>query len=183
MKAQTIAASVAIIANTTLPSSNLYAHQANGQVIKHGKVVYTEIVINASVDRVWNILTDFENYPAWNPFIKQIQFHKSGQERLSIIMQPEGSKPMKFTPKVLQYHKNVELRWIGKLGVSYLFDGEHTFKLIDNHNGTTTFVQYERFRGILIPFTKKMLDVNTKNSFEAMNKALKEIAEAGQLSL
>ena len=54
-----------------------------------------------------------------------------------------------------------------------IFDGEHTFKLIDNQDGTVTFIQYEHFRGILIPFMKKMLDNDTKKGFENMNEALK----------
>lgn len=66
---------------------------------------------------------------------------------------------------------------MGHLIIPGLFDGEHIFELIDNGDGTTTFVQRELFGGILIPFFKKMLDVNTKQGFELMNKALKEQVE------
>jgi len=58
-----------------------------------------------------------------------------------------------------------------------LFDGEHKFELIDNNNGTTTFVQSEKFTGILVPLFRKMLDVNTRNGFSLMNEKLKELAE------
>ena len=34
------------------------------------KEIKTEILIKASPQIVWSILTDFENYPHWNPFIK-----------------------------------------------------------------------------------------------------------------
>lgn len=82
-----------------------------------------------------------------------------------------------FRPGVLQYKPLKELRWIGKLKVSHLFDGEHTFKLLDNGDGSVTFIQYERFRGLLISFFKKMLDKDTKEGFEAMNKKLREFAQ------
>ena len=52
-----------------------------------------------------------------------------------------------------------------------------SFELIDNKNGTTTFIQSEKFKGILVPLFKKMLDYNTVNGFNAMNKKLKELAE------
>ena len=36
------------------------------------KEIYTEIEINASANIIWRIITDFEGYPHWNPFIKEI---------------------------------------------------------------------------------------------------------------
>ena len=33
-----------------------------GQVIKKGKLVYSEIIINASPEKVWQEFTNFENY-------------------------------------------------------------------------------------------------------------------------
>jgi uncharacterized protein YndB with AHSA1/START domain len=36
------------------------------------KEIVTASDINVSAARVWQVLTDFENYPAWNPFIKKI---------------------------------------------------------------------------------------------------------------
>jgi hypothetical protein len=59
-----------------------------------------------------------------------------------------------------------------------LFDGAHKFELIKNADGSTTLIQSEKFKGILVPLFKKMLDVNTVNGFNAMNKKLKELAEA-----
>jgi uncharacterized protein YndB with AHSA1/START domain len=37
------------------------------------KEIKTEILINASPDKVWAILTDFDNYPSWNPFITSLK--------------------------------------------------------------------------------------------------------------
>ena len=83
---------------------------------------------------------------------------------------------MTFTPTVLAFDTNKEFRWIGHLLFAGLFDGEHKFKLIDNHNGSTTFIQSEKFKGILVPLFKKMLDYNTVNGFNLMNQKLKELA-------
>lgn len=84
---------------------------------------------------------------------------------------------MTFKPKVLAFEANQEFRWIGHLLIPGLFDGEHRFQLIDNGNGTTTFIQSEKFKGILVPLFKKMLDINTVNGFNEMNQKLKEIVE------
>jgi hypothetical protein len=157
--------------NTTAASATA------GEVIKNGKMVYTEITINAAPAKVWQVLTDFEAYPAWNPFIKSIKGKPAVGQHIEALLQVPGSKGMVFKPRVLQFQQCKEFRWIGKLGVGYLFDGEHTFRLQDNGNGTTTFMQYEHFRGILIPFMKKMLDVQTAEGFGQMNQKLKERVE------
>jgi len=36
------------------------------------KEIKTEIIINTKPEKVWEVLTDFENYPTWNPFIQNI---------------------------------------------------------------------------------------------------------------
>ena len=153
---------------------------AHGQVIKNGKLVYSEITINVTPDKVWKVFTDFASYPGWNPFVKSFKGQPTVGKQVEVLLHLPGGNPMTFKPVVLQYEKNKELRWIGKLFIPYLFDGEHTFLLIDNGNGTTTLQQYEHFRGILIPFMKKMLDVNTANGFRLMNEALKSRVEGLQ---
>ena len=84
---------------------------------------------------------------------------------------------MTFTPRVLCFEKNKEFRWLGKLFVKGLFDGEHTFELIDNRDGSTTFRQSEKFSGVLVPFFDKLIEGSTRRGFEAMNERLKERAE------
>jgi hypothetical protein len=141
------------------------------------KEIKTEILINATPEKVWSILTNFEQYPNWNPFIKSITGEAKVGNRISVRIEPPRSKGMTFKPKILVFETNKQFRWIGHLLFPGLFDGEHIFELIDNQNGTTTFKQSEIFRGILVPFFKKKLDNNTKKGFEEMNVKLKELAE------
>ena len=42
--------------------------------------IHTEIIIQASAQRVWDVLTDFEAYPQWNPLITSVQ----GQARVGV---------------------------------------------------------------------------------------------------
>ena len=136
------------------------------------KQIKTSIVINASREKIWNILMDFERYHEWNSFIKSIsgKVKKGNQIRVKL----EG---MTFKPVVLVLNENTELKWLGHLWFKGLFDGEHKFKLIDNGNGTTKFEQSENFNGILVKLFSRSLDKNTKTGFEQMNKELKLRAE------
>lgn len=144
------------------------------------KEVRTEIVINSSPEIIWDVLMNFESYPEWNPFIKSIQGNPKVGGRITAKIQPPESKEMTFKPTVLTNEKHKSFSWLGQLYFKGLFDGEHIFELVDNGNTTTTFIQREKFSGILVPLLKKMLDNNTRKGFEAMNQKLKELAENGK---
>ena len=141
------------------------------------KEIKTEILINATPEKIWSILTDFDKYPNWNPFIKSITGNVAIGNKITARIEPPDANGMTFKPTILAFEKNKEFRWIGHLLFPGLFDGEHKFELIDNGNGTTTFKQSEIFGGILVPLFKKTLDENTTNGFNLMNKKLKELAE------
>ena len=136
------------------------------------KQIETSITINASKEKIWKILTDFEKYPEWNPFIKSVTGEVKVGNQIQIKLQG-----MTFKPMVLTLKENTELKWLGYLWFKGLFDGEHKFKLTDNGNGTTNFEQSENFSGILVKLFAKSLDKDTKNGFEQMNKELKLRAE------
>ncbi len=141
------------------------------------KEITTEVIINAIPEKVWAVFTNFSNYPLWNPFIKSVTGTIAVGHRIAVRLEPPGGNGMTFKPKVLAFDMNKEFRWLGNLFFPGLFDGEHIFELIDNGNGTTTFRQSEKFKGILVPLFKKMLDTTTKNAFNLMNMKLKEIVE------
>lgn len=141
------------------------------------KEIKAEIVINASPEKIWGILKNFDNYPTWNPFIKSIKGEVKVGNKITVRIEPPNAKGMTFKPKVLTYETNKQLSWLGQLFFTGVFDGEHKFELIDNGNRTTTFTQSEKFKGFLVPLFKKQLDNNTKKGFEEMNKKLKELAE------
>lgn len=141
------------------------------------KSLTSEITINAGPDAVWSVLTDFDSYPEWNPFIVSIAGAKNVGGRLVVNIRPPGSRSMTFKPVVIAFEPEKEFRWKGKLLIKGLFDGEHRFKLKDNHDGTTQFQQGEDFSGLLVGMTGKTLD-QTHQGFVLMNEALKKRCEA-----
>lgn len=138
------------------------------------KQIKTEILINASSEKIWQILMDFNNYPNWNPFIKYIQRNKSDSTKLEIEIQPPSGNKMRFNPIIIDQIQNKKFSWKGKLLVSGLFDGEHIFELIANSDGSTTFIHSEKFSGILAPFINLK---STEKGFVLMNQKLKQLAE------
>jgi hypothetical protein len=141
------------------------------------KEIKTQIQINATPLQVWKVLTDFENYSKWNPFVRSITGDVREGNKIKVVLGPEGSKPMTFKPKVLAFKTAQEFRWLGNLFIDGIFDGEHYFQLMENVDGTTTFIHGERFKGIMVGMMAKKLDTDIKKGFKAMNKALKKQVE------
>ena len=137
----------------------------------------TEIEINASAERVWQLLTDFDSYPQWNPFIRSIEGKPELNSKLNIFVQPSGARGMKFNPTVLKAEPQRELRWLGSLLIRGLFDGEHVFIIEPLAENRVRFVQHEKFSGLLVPLFWRSLDTDTRRGFNEMNVALKERAE------
>ncbi len=139
--------------------------------------IYTEIEIKATRKKVWEIFSDFESYPRWNPFIRSLEGDISEGCTIKIELEPQGSKPMKFKPKVLKLKPREEFRWKGKLIMPGIFDGEHIFQFEKINGNTTKFIQREKFTGIAVSMLLKNMEEGIKNSFEEMNTRLKKIAE------
>jgi hypothetical protein len=143
--------------------------------------IITEIDIRARASQVWEILMEFNVYPAWNPFIREIAGKPAVGSRLDVTLEPPGGKPMRFRPRVRAARPSREFRWKGRLLVPGIFDGEHHFIIEPTGKNTVHFIQQEQFTGILVPFLWRMLDTKTRKGFVSMNKALKSRAEkAGQ---
>ncbi len=138
--------------------------------------IETEIDINASVARVWAVLTDFDHMPLWNPFITSIAGRLAAGERLVITLHPPGKSAMTFRPTLLKVTPQREIRWSGRLFIPGLFDGEHHFLLDPLREDRTRLIHGERFSGLLVGFLTTALDA-TENGFNAMNAALKRQAE------
>ena len=137
------------------------------------KELRTEIEIDAPIEKVWRALTDFASFPEWNPFIRRIKGTPTIGSRLEVSLGASGTKPMTFRPRVLNVVPNRELRWLGRLGLPRLFDGEHIFELVPLGPNRTRFVQRERFRGLFVPFLANILDRDARRGFEEMNRALR----------
>ena len=142
------------------------------QLNKMATQLKTSIQINATPNQVWEVFSNFENYGKWNPFIKSIKGEVKTGNKIEVHI--DG---MKFKPKVLSFIPQKELVWLGNLGISGLFDGQHYFRLEENAEGTL-LVHGEYFKGILVPLMKKKLMTETKAGFEKMNEALKELVES-----
>jgi hypothetical protein len=142
-----------------------------------GREIVAEIEVAAPAGVVWDVLVDTGAYPTWNPFLVEIDGPFSVGTRPRIRFSPPGGRAITMKPRVLVVDPPRELRWKGSLGIPGIFDGEHSFTLEPIDATRTRVVQRERFGGILVPLTGKLLR-RTEAGFQAMNEALRARAEA-----
>ena len=141
------------------------------------KELRSDVTINASAERVWEVLTDFGSFPDWNPFMQRASGEVAVGEKLVVYLKPPGGMGMTFKPRVVKVDPNREFRWLGHLGMSGIFDGEHIFEIEPIGDASCHFVQREEFRGGLVPLMLAMIGKATERGFNEMNQALKKRAE------
>lgn len=138
--------------------------------------ITSTIDIDAPPAQVWRVLTDLPNYGTWNPFIRESSGELAVGARLTNKLHPSSGRPITFRPTVLVADEDRELRWIGRLIMPGVFDGERSFTLTPLDGGGTRLVQSETFRGVLVPFAGRMI-AGTEQDFALLNDAMKRHVE------
>lgn len=141
------------------------------------KEIKTEIIINGTKEKVWQVLADFATYPSWNPFIVQIEGQMIKGTRLKNTLL-NGGKKYQFKPILIAVEPGESFSWLGSLFFKGLFDGLHTFKLEDAGNGQIKLIHSESFSGLLSGYILKKIGTDTRNNFVKMNQALKDRVES-----
>jgi hypothetical protein len=136
------------------------------------KDISTEIEIEGTPEEVWGVLADLPKWPEWNPGVKSMEGELAMGSRLRFSSALKSGRQLKFRPRVLVVEPGRELRWLGRVIAPGLFDGWHRHQIRASAPGRVTYVQSERFRGLLVPFLRRMIEQDTVESFQATNEAL-----------
>ncbi|MGI5195690.1 SRPBCC family protein [Streptomyces sp. CA-288835] len=139
--------------------------------------ISSTVYIRATADQVWAVLTDFERFHEWNPFLVEAAGRAVPGARLTLRFQLPGSgRQMVFRPTVLESEPGRLLRWRGRFGVPGVFDGVHSFELSPRDGGTHV-LQTERFSGLLVPLAGSVI-TPSEQGFRHLTDALKARVES-----
>jgi hypothetical protein len=133
--------------------------------------------IEAPAEHVWQILTDFARYPEWNPFIRRIDGEPVRRAPLNLLIQPDGARARRFRPRIVTFRPPKELRWRARARLPGLFQGEHRFVVEHLGPERSRLIHEQRVRGLVVPFLRAHLEAPVRRGFDAMNVALKQLAE------
>jgi hypothetical protein len=139
--------------------------------------ISTTIDVDASPEVVWQVLTDFDSYDEWNPFMRVVGRANEGAH-VVVELRPPNRRATTFRPELVTVARPRELRWLGHLWTPGLFDGEHAFRIEETEDGTSRFHHSEQFSGLLSGLILRLGREHFEAGFEQMNAALKERAES-----
>lgn len=141
------------------------------------KTIETSIVIDSSIKKVWGILTKFEEYELWNPFMTKVIGNATLDSKIEVNIKTISGKKRTYYPIITRCETNRELRWKGKSFLPGVFDGERIFILENSNDNKILFSHKEIFSGLGVRLVGNKLDESLRESFVSMNEALKVRAE------
>ena len=141
------------------------------------KTIETSIVIQASADRVWMILTDLENYVNWNPFIVYARGDLVTGQQLQLRRAADLTNIPRYGTVIAIDADDRRLSWATRGITSRFLNTDYSFTVEHISTETTRFGQRQTLGGF-IPAVLRRGGLNSRQSYmEAMNKALKRVAE------
>ena len=77
------------------------------------KIIESRIRIEAPIDKVWQILADFDNYHHWNPFTPKIELQKvvGTEVVLHVRLNPNSNKITKQKETLLVWEEGKQMDW------------------------------------------------------------------------
>lgn len=144
------------------------------------KEITTEIEINASAEKVWSLITDFESFPKWNPLMLRVRGRAVEGAHLEILIHLFLSADTVAKPVVLKVDPHKELRWAGRFPIPGLLAGEHILVIEPLETGGVRLIQREIWTGLAVPVFMVWLGWEIHRGFEKMNKEVKRLAESPQ---
>ena len=147
---------------------------------KDMREIRTEIEIAAPPAKVWNLLTDIENWHKWSPIINKSSGIAAMGSTLDITMggKEHGENGPQYNPRITIFDAPKHFRWRAQMMAGFIMTNDKVFELEETSTGTR-LVHIETFSGMMVPLFWGKVKENVPNMLNAMNKALKTLAEKG----
>jgi len=140
------------------------------------KKYQAQIEIHSTVDRLWGVLMDLDQYGSWNPFTIQVETDwQPGSRVLLIVQMRENRKPIRQVEYLTRLNPKQELAWGMNWGI--WLKAERTQRIVRVSSTTVRYETEDRLRGLLCPLVHLLYGRHIQNGFEKMAAALKNHIE------
>jgi hypothetical protein len=141
------------------------------------QTIVTTVEIDASPAKLWSVLTDFDDLPRWNPFIKEVKGRIEKGEHLKVLLSLPGSRVLSFHLRLIRVLAEQELRLYGQLWIPLLFKMEHILEIKPFDRNQALLIHREVFQGLLVPFLWRSYGTRMWQFLIEMNNAIRKHAE------
>jgi len=143
--------------------------------------VYTDIVVNVSVNELWEVLTNFTDMPNWSSSFQGLSGNISNGSEVTatyIFPNPSTGEPTEsqFT-RILSYTEGKQFGWSAESSIFPGIVDNHTFRVEAISECQSRFIQTDEFQGTNSNFTTEDLGNAALPSYNQFNLELKTEAE------
>jgi len=136
------------------------------------KLYAAAVLIQASPDTVWSLLTDASSMTDWNSTIVSIDGTIAKGEKIAVVSKVDPSRTFKL--KVSEFEPPRHMVWSQG---NFIFKGKRTYTVTDKGEGQVEVRMEEAFSGLFSgPISKSIPDLQP--SFDQLVADLKAAAEA-----
>lgn len=131
----------------------------------------SEALIHAPIDIVWQVLSDFEGWPTWNPSVSFIQLNGPFEVGMTFVWVAGGSKIVSRVEEIEPPHRLV---WSG---TTWGIRAIHVWNLAERDAGTHVHTT-ESFEGLVAKLFAGRMKKMLAEALSQGTSALKEASEA-----
>ena len=135
------------------------------------------VTIEATVETVWRVLTDFDRYGEWNPFTPHVKAELTMGARVDMRV-TMGAFRLKQTEIVCALEPPARLAWRTTIGARWLLHAVREQRLEVLDDATCRYSTSDEFKGLLMPLVILLTGGFVRRGFNAVGVALKRRAEA-----
>ena len=138
------------------------------------QVVETRCFFDATADRIWRVLTQFDAYRYWNPFIEQVCGPLAQGEVMQLSLKSRWGWHVRLKAVVVGLEPHARIEWMGSKFSPSLLLIEHRLKVVRNAEGAgAEVIHSERVSGLLLPLFRWAIKRDLQAGFANMNASFK----------
>lgn len=134
--------------------------------------------VDAPIEKVWAILTDFEAYPQWNPFTLSVdtRFEPGRPVIMEVALMPP--KTMRQVEFINLIEAPRRIAWGYVMGHASILQANRYQVLEPLADGRCRYRTVDYFSGAMVPLMMATMGSKVRAGFEGVARALKDRAES-----
>ena len=146
-------------------------------VTKHSNFhwsIYTEVEIDAPKEKVWSVLTDFQQMPQWSKTLQNIEGSLTNGTKTKVVYIFKG-KSRVIHHTMVDFEDGTQFGWSDTL-IPFAKD-RHIYRVEAISDSRSRFVQTDEVKGPTALLVSGMLMAEMSKTYPIFNEALKAIVE------
>lgn len=144
--------------------------------------LHTEIILDAPLDRVSELLADTSLYPQWHPLFPQVSGELRGEAAVVVSVALPEIKPFSVRVTIKESTAGQRLCWRYSYPLPGLFSWTYRYEIEELDRGRVKFVQDSSYAGLLAPLYHLGMKGPLQRGMLELNKAVQRWGERRGIS-